>query len=274
MSRIFGYCRTSTKKQIDSPDVQKDHIKKYVDYQNLGDVTFFVDAAQSGKIAWDEREAGKELFKQIREGDHVVIARLDRAFRRLADCAEVLERFKHMGVKLHICNMLGGAIDLSSPMGVFLIHILASFAELERAFISERTKDGLAKRKNAGVRYTHHAGYGFRWEKHKIDGKMATVLVQNDDERNVMHSILQWRTAAEPQSWKAISNHLNYTLKLKAKDGYRWDENRVRRVFRAELRLQLQEQRGTGARTVVDAEVWPERVPQARPDDAKHGRHH
>jgi DNA invertase Pin-like site-specific DNA recombinase len=242
MSKTYGYCRASTKKQIDSPDVQKDQIKKYAEYQRLGDVTFFVDAAQSGKIGWDERDAGKELFKQIRVGDHVIVSRLDRAFRRLADCAEVLERFKRQGVKLHITNMLGGAIDLSSPMGVFLIHILASFAELERAFISERTKDGLAKRKNAGVRYTNYAGYGFKWEKRTINGRVAKVLVQDAEERNVMRSILQWRLQDEPLSWKQISDHLNFTLELKTRNGFLWDPNRVRRTCKAELKLRLQDQ--------------------------------
>ena len=242
MSRTWGYARASTKKQVESPDIQKDQIKRYAEFNRLGDVTFFVDASQSGKIAWDSRAAGKELFKQIREGDHVVVSRLDRAFRRLSDCAEVLERFKRQGVKLHICNMLGGAIDLSSPMGVFHIHILASFAELERAFISERTKDGLAKRKKEYVRYTNYAGYGFKWEKRTLNGKRVRVSVCDDDERNVMRSILQWRLQNEPMSWKQISDHLNYTLKLKARDGSLWDENRVRRACRAELKLRLQDQ--------------------------------
>ena len=64
MSKTYGYCRASTKKQVDSPETQKDHIKKYVDYQQLGDVTFFVDAAKSGKVSWEERDAGKELFHE------------------------------------------------------------------------------------------------------------------------------------------------------------------------------------------------------------------
>ena len=240
--RVYGYGRASTKKQVESPETQKDQIKRYADYNKLGDVTFFIDAAQSGKISWDDRDAGRELFKQIREGDHVIISRLDRAFRRLADCAQVLERFKRMGVKLHICNMLGGAIDLSSPMGVFLIHILASFAELERAFISERTKDGLAKRKKAAVKHSRFPGYGFRWEKRTVGGKRINVAVRDDDERNVMRSILQWRMQDEPLSWKQITDHLTYTLKLVAKDGYQWDENRVRRACKAELQLQMLDQ--------------------------------
>lgn len=242
--RVFGYCRASTKKQVESPETQKDAIKRYAVFNQMGDVTFFVDAAKSGKTSWDDRDAGKELFRQLRPGDHVVIMRLDRAFRRLADCVGVLERFKRMNVKLHICNMLGGAIDLSSPMGVFLIHILAAFAELERAFISERTKEGLAKRKTKGVVHCRFPGYGFRWEKRQIEGKWTRVAVRDDQERNVMRSILTWRMQDNPLSWKQISDHLQYTLKIKTKDGSTWDVNRVRRACEAELKLQLREQRG------------------------------
>ena len=91
-----------------------------------------------------------------------------------------------MGIKLHVANLLGGAIDLSSPMGRFLIHILAAFAELERAFISERTRDGLANRKRKGAAYTNFPGYGMRWEKRRVDGKLAKVKVGDDQEREVM----------------------------------------------------------------------------------------
>ena len=246
--RVFAYCRASTKKQVESPETQKEMIQKYAVFHNLGDVTFFVDLATSGKIAWEDRDAGKALAVQIRKGDHVIITKLDRAFRRLADCVVMLEKFEAMGVKLHVVNMLGGAIDLSSPMGRFLTHILAAFAELERAFISERTRDGLAKRKHDRVAHTRFPGYGKRWEKRWVDGKPAKVAVPDDDERSVMKSILHWRTQKAPLSWKEIADHFTYTLKLKTRDGFLWDTNRVRRASVAERTLQLLEQRGDDER--------------------------
>lgn len=241
--RVFGYGRASTKKQVESPETQKEMIKKYAVYNNLGDVTFFVDAATSGKVEWGDRDAGKEMFRQLRAGDHVILTKLDRAFRKLSDCVTVLEKFERLGVKLHICNLMGGAIDLSSPMGRFMIHILAAFAELERAFISERTKDGLAKRKTKGVKHTRFPGYGFRWEKRTVDGKVARVKVRDDEERNVMRSILGWRMQDQPLGWDEIRQHLTYGLKLVTKDGKPWDENRIRRACKAELQLQLMEQK-------------------------------
>ena len=240
--RVLGYCRASTKRQVDSPETQRQHIKRYAELNQLGEPAYFVDSSKSGKIAWDERDVGRELFSQVRPGDHVIIAKLDRAFRRLADCVQVLEKFERMGVKIHICNLMGGAIDLSSPMGRFFIHVLAAFAELERAFISERTKDGLARKRRAGVAHARHAGYGFTWKKVWVGGKLVKVREPEDDERSVMRLIVQWRMQDSPLSWHEIATQLTDTLKFKTKDNGIWDVNRVRRACEAELRLQGLEQ--------------------------------
>jgi DNA invertase Pin-like site-specific DNA recombinase len=240
--RVLGYCRASTKRQVDSPETQRQHIKHYAELNQLGEPAYFVDSSKSGKIAWDERDAGRELFSQVRPGDHVIIAKLDRAFRRLADCVQVLEKFERMGVKIHICNLMGGAIDLSSPMGRFFIHVLAAFAELERAFISERTKDGLARKRRAGVAHARHPGYGFKWKKLWVGGKLVKVREPEDDERSVMRLIVQWRMQDSRLSWHEIAAQLTDQLKLKTKDDGVWDVNRVRRACEAELRLQGLEQ--------------------------------
>jgi DNA invertase Pin-like site-specific DNA recombinase len=127
-------------------------------------------------------------------------------------------------------------------MGRFLIHILAAFAELERAFISERTKEALAGKVRHGFAHSRHPGYGFRWKTISVDGKATKVKERDDAERSVMRSILMWRMQEDPLSWEAIRRHLTHTLKLRTKDGKLWDENRIRRACKAELMLQLSEQ--------------------------------
>ena len=242
--RCYGYGRASTKKQVDSPETQKEKIKNYAKYHQLpGDVTFFIDAAVSGKVPWEDRPAGGAMFKQLRPGDHVIISKLDRAFRKLSDCVLILERFEKMGIKVHIVNLMGGAIDLSSAMGKFIIHVLAAFAELERAFISERTKDGLSMRKKRNQVYCHYPGYGYRWEKQRVDGKTVRVRVRDDEERNTMRSIAMWRMQDNPWPWKTIETHLKQ-LGVMNKEGKPWTEPRIRRAAKAEFTLQLQEQKG------------------------------
>ncbi len=249
--RIWGYGRASTKKQEASPDVQKEKIKDYVKFfdltKTIGDVTFFIDSATSGKIPIDDRVAGHQLFGYLRPGDHVVIAKLDRAFRNLKDCVLVLERFEKMGIKLHVVSMMGGALDLSSAMGKFIVHVLAAFAELERSFISERTREGLQHRKKKGERYCRDPGYGFRWEKRTIGGKRVKVKVRDDDERTVMRSILTWRTQQDILSWSEIEGHIK-DLGIMTKDGNPWSDSRIRRAAREEAKLQLAELNGRRAR--------------------------
>lgn len=236
----FGYARASTKLQIESPETQKSNIGKYAGLYDLGEVTYFVDIAKSGKVPWEQRDAGRDLFARLKPGDNLIVAKLDRAFRRLSDCVAVLEKFEQMKIKLHVTNMLGGAIDLSSPMGRFLIHILAAFAELERAFISERTRDGLAGRKRKSRAVSAYPGYGFEFAEKQIDGKLVKIKVPNPQEREVMQRIVRWRADDPPLSWDEISRRL---LAIKTKHGGTWDPSRVRRAFRAELQLQLEEQR-------------------------------
>jgi DNA invertase Pin-like site-specific DNA recombinase len=127
-------------------------------------------------------------------------------------------------------------------VGRFLVHILAAFAELERAYISERTKDGLANKKRKGVCNTNYAGYGWKWVKRNIEGKWVKVKERDDDERNVMKSIVAWRMREPPVAWDEIRNHLR-KLDIRTKDNTEWTTERIRRVCKAELNLQLQEQR-------------------------------
>ena len=243
--RIYAYVRASTDKQENSPDCQKDRIKDYLTGRGIGAVdAFYTDTAVSGKTPIDTRPAGCELFKHLRRGDHLVVTKIDRAFRSTADCAIKIDTLHRMGVRLHIVDFMGDSIDIGSPQGRMFIHIVAAFAEYEREMISQRTKEGLAHRKKKGVAHSRFPGYGFKWEKRWIDGKLTKIAVRDDEEREVMGSIVVWRIQNN-LSWDEIRQHLVYTLKIKTKEGTDWDLNRIRRACKAELNLQLQEQRAS-----------------------------
>lgn len=240
---VAGYGRASTKKQIDSPEIQKTKMGAYAKTNDLGNVTYFIDAAVSGKIPWKDRPAGRELFSMLRPGDHVIVSKLDRAFRSLSDCVEAFDYFERLGVKIHVVNLMGGALDLSSSMGRFVVHILAAFAELERAFISERTRDGMQGKKLDHKRYCHYPGYGFKWGRRWDGGKWVQHRIADPEERNVMKSIHKWRTQQDQLSWEEIVDHL-HNLGVKTRGGKEWNLNRVRRAARAEAALVLKEQYG------------------------------
>lgn len=82
-----------------------------------------------------------ELLNYIREGDTVIVTKLDRLGRSVLQVLSVLEQFREIGVTF---KTLDGAIDTTndSPLAQATIGLLAVFAELERNFIVTRTTEG------------------------------------------------------------------------------------------------------------------------------------
>jgi len=83
----------------------------------------------------------------ICRGDHVIVARLDRLSRSFIGIAHILDAWVKLKVVLHLCDMPGGVFDPENPMSEMMIGILIVFANYERRLISQRTKEGLAARR-------------------------------------------------------------------------------------------------------------------------------
>ena len=73
-----------------------------------------------------------------------------------------------------------------------------------------------------------------------MDGRRVRLKVPDEEERNVMRSILALRTQPNPLSWHEIAEHLA-KLGIVNKEGRPWTEIRVRRACKAELLLQRAE---------------------------------
>lgn len=125
----FGYARVSTEDQ--RLDRQVDALR------DAGCEKVFLEKA-SGALS--SRPQLDKMLGMLREGDQVVVVKLDRISRSTKHLIELSERFDEIGVDF---ISLGDSIDTSTPMGRFFFRVMASIAELERDLISERTKDGL-----------------------------------------------------------------------------------------------------------------------------------
>jgi DNA invertase Pin-like site-specific DNA recombinase len=239
----YAYIRMSKASQVGSPDDQRDTIGRTAAADGRSVDIWITDAAISGKVPLLKREGGRELDARLKKGDHVYIARLDRMFRRASDCALIIDRWQRIGVHLHVCNLMGMGIDLSSAVGRFIALILAAVAELEREFIAERTRDSLARRRRTGGACGRYAGYGWKWRKlwDPEKGRHVKTKVRNEEERAIMREIVKWR--AEGHSFDEISQHLTYTLKVLTWEGKEWTLKRCQRAYVAELKLQLAEAR-------------------------------
>lgn len=150
--RVFGYCRMSTAKQETSIEVQQKLIRGHYDayLEPLGLVWggFFCDPATSAKVKFPDRVAGGQLMKALARGDHLVVSKLDRAFRSNADCFTTIEYVRETGAFVHFLDVGAGT---ETMMGEILIAVMSMFAQVERRRISERTKEGLAARRAKGL---------------------------------------------------------------------------------------------------------------------------
>jgi DNA invertase Pin-like site-specific DNA recombinase len=132
-------------------------------------------------IAWQVKEVGsgasqRQLRERLlelarrREIDVVLVWRLDRWGRSVADLLATLQELDHLGVGL---VSLTEALDLTTPTGRAMAALLAVFAEFEREILRERVRAGLAHARKNGrrlgrpataamhrpeIRRLHHAG--------------------------------------------------------------------------------------------------------------------
>ena len=111
-------------------------------------------AADCGKIYREkmtgstrERPELQKLLDQLREGDIVVIWKLDRLARSLKDLVNLVNEIQEKGGALHSLN---DQLDTTTPHGKFTFHVFAALAEFELDIIRERTKAGLAAARSRG----------------------------------------------------------------------------------------------------------------------------
>ena len=104
----------------------------------------FDEAASGGR--WD-RPKLQELIGQLRDGDVVVVWKLDRLSRSLKDLLHLMEKIEAAGAGF---RSLTEAIDTTTPAGRMMMQMVGSFAEFERAMIRERTSAGLAQARAEG----------------------------------------------------------------------------------------------------------------------------
>ncbi|MET3438012.1 recombinase family protein [Sphingomonas sp. 1185] len=104
----------------------------------------FEETASGGR--WD-RPKLHEMIGQLREGDVVVVWKLDRLSRSLKDLLHIMDRIEAAGAGF---RSLTEAIDTTTAAGRMMMQMVGSFAEFERAMIRERTSAGLAQARAEG----------------------------------------------------------------------------------------------------------------------------
>ena len=137
---LIGYARVST----DDQDLR-------LQRSWLGDAgcaRFFEEKASGAKR---DRPELARLLDQIREGDVVVVTRLDRLARSTKDLLDVAEKLNEAGAGLR--SLAEPWADTTSAAGRMVLTIFAGIAEFERSLIHQRTTSGRVAAKARGVRF-------------------------------------------------------------------------------------------------------------------------
>lgn len=135
----IGYIRVSTQEQ--------NTMRQEVLMEQLGVDQIYIDKS-SGKNA--NRPELKTMLEFVRKGDVVIVESISRFARNTKDLLELVEQLTAKGVEFISQKE---AIDTSTPTGKFMLTIFGAVAELEREYILQRQREGIAIAKEQG-KYT------------------------------------------------------------------------------------------------------------------------
>lgn len=135
---LIGYARVSTDDQ--HLDLQRDALTQ------VGCLRIYEDQASGAQVV---RPGLTLALEVLREGDLLVVWRLDRLGRSLKDLIALVETLGTRGIGL---KSLKESIDTTSSGGKLVFHLFGALAEFERALIRERTQAGLSAARARGHR--------------------------------------------------------------------------------------------------------------------------
>jgi DNA invertase Pin-like site-specific DNA recombinase len=138
----FGYGRVSTKEQTTENQRREIEAAKHaIDY-------WYADEGVSGKVPAMQRPEFAKMLGQIRDGETLVVTKLDRLGRDAQDVGATIKQLAARNIKVIVLQL--GELDLTSAAGKLMLTMLAAVAEMERDLLVERTQSGLARAKAEG----------------------------------------------------------------------------------------------------------------------------
>ena len=180
-----GYARVSTTDQ--TLDLQKDALEK------IGCSKIFTDTASGAKA---ERKGLEEALAYVREGDTLVVWRLDRLGRSLTHLLETITTLNKRKIGF---KSLTESLDTTTSNGRLIFNIFASLAEFERDLIRERTKAGLAAARARGR-------VGGRPKARTLNTPKKVAMAQSlyDDKNNTIDDICETLNISRATLYRSI----------------------------------------------------------------------
>ncbi len=222
--QAIGYIRVSTKDQADSGlslDAQVRKIEEYCRFKGIVLKEIIRDEDVSASIPLKDRPGGGRLVELAQNGGVAVIAiKLDRLFRDAHDCLGVTKEWDEVGTTLLLLDI---GVDTTTAMGRAFLTNAATYAELERNLISERTREALHQIKlDGGV--LGSTGFGWARSDELDEFGRRKVVVQKDE----LETLISCKTMrAQGFTLQEIADFLNASG-VKTKRGQKWYPSTVR----------------------------------------------
>lgn len=162
--RLALYARVTTTDREQEPETQLMPLRELAQAQGWQIAYELTDHASAtdlrGRAAW------RELLTQAsrRKIDVILVWKLDRAFRSVAHMATTVEQLRRWGVGLRSYSEPWLDTSGASPVADLMLNILASFAQFERALISERVRAGMARARKQGKRLGRPRAVNGEWD--------------------------------------------------------------------------------------------------------------
>lgn len=132
---IYGYCRVSSKGQMDNNSLEQQEIEILNKYDNAKIFREQYTGTTTHRPIFDD------VINQLKENDTLVVCKLDRLARNTVEGIEIVQSLFDKGVSVHVLNV--GLLE-DTTMGRFFLTTLLAVAEMERNMIIERTQNGKA----------------------------------------------------------------------------------------------------------------------------------
>lgn len=165
---FIGYARVSKADGNQVLDLQIDSLIRI----GITEEQIYVDKASGAK---DDRPGLENCMKALREGDTLIVWKLDRLGRNLKHLILTVDELSKRNVGFKVLSGQGADIDTTTPAGRMVFGIFAALAEFERELIRERTIAGL----NAARARGRKGGRKFQLTKAQI--RLAQAAMSNRD---------------------------------------------------------------------------------------------
>ena len=224
MPLFYGYARVST--SLQSLQNQRHEIFEYAHKNNIL-IDKIVEIEISSTKNKKERLIDETLSKLTR-GDVLIVTKLDRLGRSTIEVLQIIEDIKSKGIILHIIK--DGLIincNISNPINDMLLTLLSGFAQMEKNFISERTKSALAELKRKGVKLGSPQNLNEEARQKGLEVRQQKARENNNTKKA---SILISSLRQKGLSFQKIADTLN-DYGYKTSTNCKFTKVQVRRIF-------------------------------------------